>query len=95
MLAATFMPQSALTVAVEGNTLHLTAETASEKTPLQVKEQLPERLDISWTDPSGALAKNRSGSVALRIYNSGTPGYRYNAMSNNCVMLHRVRLETP
>ena len=34
------------------------------------------------------------GGCALRIYNSGTPGYRYNAASNNCVMLHRVRLES-
>lgn len=92
VLAATFMPQSTLTVAVEGNTLHLTASTASEKTPLQVKEQLPERLDITWQDPSGELGRNTSGSCALRIYNSGTPGYRYNAMSNNCVMLHRIFL---
>ncbi len=93
VLSAAFMPQSTLTVSVKGDTLHVTASTASGKTPLQVKEALPERLDLSWTDPSGALGRDRSGGAAFRIYNSGTPGYRYNAASNNCVMLHRVRLE--
>ena len=93
VLAATFMPQSRLTVSVSGNTLRVNAETDSDKTPLQVKEALPERLDLSWTDPSGALGRCIFGGAALRIYNSGTPGYRYNAASNNCVMLHRVRLE--
>lgn len=93
VLAATFMPQSRLTVSVSGNTLRVNAETDSDKTPLQVKEALPERLDLSWTDPSGALGRCIFGGAALRIYNSGTPGYRYNAASNNCVMLHRVRLD--
>ena len=93
VLAATFMPQSTLTVSVTGNTLRLQASTRSERTPLQLSEDLPERLDLSWTDPSGALGGDPFGGCALRIYNSGTPGYRYNAASNNCVMLHRVRLE--
>ncbi|MCR4824510.1 MAG: hypothetical protein K5849_04035 [Bacteroidales bacterium] len=93
VLAATFMPQSTMTVSVEGNTLHLTAGTASERTPLQVYEDLPAQLDLRWTDPSGALGRNGFGGAAFRIYNSGTPGYRYNAASNNCVMLHRVRLD--
>ena len=93
VLAGTFMPQSTLTVSVEGDTLRVQASTESERTPLQVQEQLPPVLDLRWTDPDGELGRDRSGSCALRIYNSGTPGYRYNAMSNNCVMLHRVRLE--
>ena len=87
------MPQSTMTVRVEGNTLRLSASTASEQTPLQVSEQLPAALDLSWTDPSGALGRCTSGGTAFRIYNSGTPGYAYNAASNNCVMLHRVRLD--
>ena len=93
VLAAVFMPQSTLSVGVEGNTLRLTASTQSDKTPLQVAEALPGSLDITWTDPSGELARNAFGGCALRIYNSGTPGYAYNAASNNCVMLHRVRLD--
>ena len=93
VLAAAFMPQSTMTVRVEGNTLRLSASTASEQTPLQVSEQLPAALDLSWTDPSGALGRCTSGGTAFRIYNSGTPGYAYNAASNNCVMLHRVRLD--
>ena len=93
VLAATFMPQSTLTLSIEGNTLRLVASTESEKTPLQVSEQLPAKLELSWTDHTGALSSNPAGGCALRIYNSGTPGYAYNAASNNCVMLHRVRLE--
>ena len=94
VLTAAFMPQSSLTVSVKGNTLQVSASTQSERTPLQVSENLPGRLDLSWTDPSGDLGRNGCGGCALRIYNSGTPGYRYNAASNNCVMLHRVRLES-
>ncbi len=94
VLAAAFMPQSSLTVSVKGNTLRVSASTQSERTPLQLSENLPGRLDLSWTDPSGELGRNACGGCALRIYNSGTPGYRYNAASNNCVMLHRVRLES-
>jgi hypothetical protein len=93
MLAAAFMPKSSLTVSVKGNTLLLEAATQSERTPLQVSEELPSRLSLSWTDPSGALGRDRTGGCALRIYNSGTPGYRYNAASNNCVMIHRVCVE--
>ena len=93
VLAATFMPQSTVTLSVEGNTLRLVATTASEKTPLQVSENLPERLDLSWTDPDGKLAGTAAGGCAFRIFNSGTPGYVYNAASNNCVMLHSVRLD--
>ena len=93
VLAATFMPQSSLTLSVEGNTLRLVAATASERTPLQVSERLPERLELSWTDPDGRLARTVAGGCAFRISNSGTPGYAYNAASNNCVMLHRVSLD--
>lgn len=93
VLAATFMPKSTLTLSVEGDTLRLVAATASEKTPLQVSEELPARLELSWTDPEGRLGKMPAGGCAFRIYNSGTPGYAYNAASNNCVMLHRVRLD--
>lgn len=93
VLAAAFMPQSRLVVSVEGSTLRVSASTQSERTPLQVSERLPDRLDLSWTDPSGELGRNTFGGCALRIYNSGTPSYRYNAMSNNCVMLHGIRLE--
>lgn len=93
VLSAAFMPQSRFCVSVEGNTLRVTASTQSEKTPLQIKEQLPERLDLRWTDDSGALGRDGFGGAAFRIYNSGTPGYVYNASSNNCVMLHRVQLD--
>ena len=87
------MPKSTLTLSVEGDKLRLVAATASEKTPLQVSEELPARLELSWTDPAGRLGKIPAGGCAFRIYNSGTPGYAYNAASNNCVMLHRVRLD--
>lgn len=93
VLAGTFMPKSTLTLSVEGNTLRVQASTQSEPTPLQLKEQLPSVLDLRWTDPDGTLGADRFGGCALRIFNSGTPGYRYNAMSNNCVMLHRVSLK--
>ena len=93
VLAATFMPQSTITVSVEGNTLRMVAATESERTPLQVSESLPGRLELSWTDPAGVLAAAPAGGCAFRIYNSGTPGYAYNAASNNCVMLHRVVLD--
>ena len=93
VLSSAFMPKSSIRVAVEGDTLVVTASTQSEKTPLQVKEELPERLDLRWTDRSGALGRDAFGGAAFRIYNSGTPGYVYNAASNNCVMLHRVQLD--
>lgn len=93
VLSAAFMPQSRIRVAVEGDTLCVTASTQSEKTPLQVAERLPERLELRWTDDSGALGRDDFGGAAFRIYNSGTPGYVYNASSNNCVMLHRVQLD--
>ena len=93
VVTAAFMPQSSLTVSVKGNTLQLEASTQSERTPLQVSEELPSQLSLSWTDPAGALGRDRFGGCALRIYNSGTPGYRYNAASNNCVMIHRVCVE--
>ena len=94
MLSAAFMPQSSLTVSVKGNTLNVYASTKSEKTPLQVKENLPSEFMLTWTDPSGALGKDNFGGCALRISNSGTPSYAYNAMSNNCVMLHDVKIES-
>ena len=92
VLAGAFMPKSTLTVCVEGNTLRVQASTQSERTPLQVQEQLPGTLDLRWTDPEGALGRDAFGGCALRIYNSGTPGYAYNAASNNCVMLHHLLL---
>ena len=92
LLTAAFMPQSTVTVSTEGNTLRVVASTRSDKTPLQVKENLPERIDISWTDPSGDLAANPFGGFGYRIWNSGTPTYAYNAMSNNCVMIHQVEI---
>ena len=94
VLSCAFMPNSTLTVSVEGNTLRVTASTASQKTPLQVKENLPEKMDISWTDPTGSLGADTSGSFGFRIFNSGTASYSYSAGTNNCVMLHKVTVES-
>ncbi|MCR5277220.1 MAG: InlB B-repeat-containing protein [Bacteroidales bacterium] len=93
ILTAAFMPQSTLTVSVKGNTLSVSASTRSVKTPLQIKEQLPEVVSMSWTDPSGRLAADNHGGFGIRMNNSGTPSYAYNALSNNCVMLHHVSAE--
>lgn len=93
VLSCAFMPGSTLTVSSEGNTLRVTASTTSQKTPLQIKENLPEKLDITWTDASGALGADTAGSCAIRINNSGTASYRYTAGTNNCVMLHRVTID--
>ena len=92
-LSCAFMPGSTLTVSVAGNTLRVTASTTSQKTPLQIKENLPEKMDISWTDPSGALGADTNGSCAIRINNSGTASYRYTAGTNNCIMLHRITID--
>ncbi len=92
ILTAAFMPQSKITVYVEGNTLGVKASTQSSKTPLQIKENLPESLDLKWSDGTGVLSANRQGSVGIRINNSGAASYRVNAMSNNCVMLHGVEI---
>ena len=94
VLSCAFMPNSTLTVSVEGNTLRVTGSTASGKTPLQIKENLPEKMDISWTDPTGALSADTNGSVAFRIFNSGTASYSYSAGTNNCVMIHKVTVDS-
>lgn len=94
MLTAAFMPQSTLTVSAKGNTLSLKASTKSEKTPLQIKENLPAEFELNWTDPSGDLGRNNFGGCSFRISNSGTPSYAYNALSNNCIMLHNVKIDS-
>ncbi len=92
-LTSAFMPQSALTVSVTGNTLRVVASTNSKTTPLQVEQNLPNKADISWTDPSGALGANGFGGFGFRIYNSGNASYIYGtAGTNNCVMLHNVKV---
>ena len=93
ILTAAFMPQSTLTVSVKGNTLEVSASTKSVKTPLQIKEQLPEVVSMSWTDPTGKLAADNNGGFGIRMNNSGTPSYAYNALSNNCIMLHDVKVD--
>ncbi len=93
ILAAAFMPQSTLTVSVTGNTLRVVASTQSKITPLQVEQNLSNKVDISWTDATGALGKDVFGGFGFRIYNSGNASYQYgNAGTNNCVMLHNVKI---
>ena len=94
VLTASFMPQSTLCVSVEGNTLKVTASTASAITPLQSQQGLSQTTDISWTDPTGALAGCRNGGFGFYIFNSGNSSYSFTAGTNNCVMLHDVRVES-
>ncbi len=93
ILTAAFMPQSTLTLSVTGNTLRVKASTKSVKTPLQIQQNLPGTVDIAWTDPSGALSKNTFGGFGFRIHNSGSSSYSYGPGTNNCVMLHNVKVD--
>ena len=93
ILTAAFMPQSTLTLSVTGNTLRVAASTQSVKTPLQTQDNLPSIVDLSWTDPAGMLGKNTFGGFGFRIYNSGNSSYTYGAGTNNCVMLHDVKVD--
>jgi uncharacterized repeat protein (TIGR02543 family) len=90
---AAFMPKSTITVSVKGSTLRVQASTLSEKTPLQTEQNLPNSVDISWTDDTGALGNNILGGFGIRINNSGNSSYEYgNTGTNNTVMLHNVRV---
>lgn len=89
-----FMPKSTMTISVAGSTLRVQASTLSEKTPLQIEQNLPNSVDISWTDNTGALGNNMLGGYGIRINNSGNSSYEYgNTGTNNTVMLHNVRVE--
>lgn len=89
-----FMPKSTITVSVTGSTLRVQASTLSEKTPLQTEQNLPNSVDISWTDDTGALGNNILGGFGIRINNSGNSSYEYgNTGTNNTVMLHNVRVD--
>ncbi|MFD0678407.1 MULTISPECIES: S-layer homology domain-containing protein [unclassified Paenibacillus] len=89
-----FMPKSTITVSVTGSTLRVQGSTLSEKTPLQTEQNLPNSVDISWTDDTGALGKNIFGGFGIRINNSGNSSYEYgNTGTNNTVMLHNVRVD--
>jgi hypothetical protein len=94
VLTAAFMPRSTITLSVEGDTLRVRASTESAPTPLHVAQNLPSEVDLRWTDPTGALGKNAAAGFGLRIDNSGNASYVYAGFgTNNCVMLHRVRVE--
>ncbi|MFH5183647.1 S-layer homology domain-containing protein [Paenibacillus sp. TAB 01] len=91
---AAFMPKSTITVSVTGSTLRVQASTLSEKTPLQTEQNLPNSVDLLWTDETGALGNNRFGGFGIRINNSGNSSYEYGSTStNNTVMLHNVRVD--
>lgn len=93
---AAFMPKSTITVSVSGSTLRVQASTLSAKTPLQTQQNLPNSVDISWTDETGALANNIFGGFGFRINNSGNSSYDYagsGMTTNNTVMLHNVRVD--
>jgi uncharacterized repeat protein (TIGR02543 family) len=93
---AAFMPKSTITVSVTGSTLHVQASTLSEKTPLQIQQNLPNSVDLSWTDETGALGNNNFGGFGIRINNSGNSSYDYagsGMTTNNTVMLHNVRVD--
>ncbi|TCN22570.1 InlB B-repeat-containing protein [Mesobacillus foraminis] len=93
---AAFMPKSTITVSVTGSTLRVQASTLSEKTPLQTQQNLPNSVDISWTDETGALGDNLFGGFGIRINNSGNSSYDYagsGMTTNNTVMLHNVRVD--
>lgn len=93
---AAFMPKSTITVSVMGSTLRVQASTKSVKTPLQTQQNLPNSVDISWTDETGALGKSNFGGFGVRINNSGNSSYDYagsGMTTNNTVMLHNVRVD--
>lgn len=93
LLTAAFMPQSTLTVSTTGNTLRVMASTQSERTPLQIQQNLANTVDLSWTDPTGELGQNTFGGFGFNIINSGRSSYTYGTATNNCVMLHDVRID--
>jgi uncharacterized repeat protein (TIGR02543 family) len=92
---AAFMPKSTINLSVTGSTLRVQASTESEKTPLQTVQGLPNEVDVSWTDDTGALGETAAGGVGFRINNSGNSSYDYagsGTTTNNTVMLHDVRV---
>ena len=94
LLTCAFMPQSTIVLSVTDNTLRVLASTQSERTPLHMEQDLPNAVDISWTDPSGALSANGFGGFGFRINNSGSSSYIYGgAGTNNCIMIHNVRID--
>lgn len=94
ILSGAFMPGSTIKIVVEGNTLRVEASTRSAQTPLQVAQNLPGKASLSWTDASGALARNTFGGFGVRTRNSGGASYVYgNAGTNNCLMIHRIVVE--
>lgn len=93
---AAFMPKSTITVSVTGSTLRVQGSTLSQKTPLQTQQNLPNSVDISWTDETGTLGNNILGGFGFRINNSGNSSYDYagsGMTTNNTVMLHNVRVD--
>ncbi len=93
---AAFMPKSKITISVKGSTLSVQASTQSQKTPLQTQQNLPNSVDLSWTDETGALGSNNFGGFGIRINNSGNSSYDYagsGMTTNNTVMLHNVRVD--
>lgn len=90
VLAAAFMAGGTITLSVSGDRLSVVAFTETERTPLQVAENLPDRVELEWTDASSALSACTDGGFGLRMYNSGSPSYFSTAGTNNCVMLHDI-----
>ncbi|WP_413452222.1 InlB B-repeat-containing protein [Georgenia phoenicis] len=93
---AAFMPRSTITVSTTGDTLRVQGSTESARTPLQTEQGLPNEVDISWTDDSGALGANTAGGFGFRINNSGDSSYDYagsGTTTNNTVMLHHVTVD--
>jgi uncharacterized repeat protein (TIGR02543 family) len=93
---AAFMPRSTITISVTGATLRVQASTESARTPLQTAQGLPNEVDISWTDETGALDENAAGGFGFRIENTGSSSYDYagsGTTTNNTVMLHGVRVD--
>jgi uncharacterized repeat protein (TIGR02543 family) len=93
---AAFMPKSTITISVTGDTLRVQASTESERTPLQTAQGLPNEVDLSWTDVTGALRKVAAGGFGFRIENTGNSSYDYagsGTATNNTVMLHGVRVD--
>uniref|UniRef100_UPI001580CE98 pectate lyase family protein n=1 Tax=Paenibacillus koleovorans TaxID=121608 RepID=UPI001580CE98 len=90
-----FMPKSTITISVTGSTLRVQASTLSEKTPLQTEQNLPNTVDLSWTDSTGDLGNSLFGGFGVRINNTGNSSYDYingASSTNNTVMLHNVRV---
>jgi uncharacterized repeat protein (TIGR02543 family) len=93
---AAFMPKSTIKLSVTGAALRVQASTDSARTPLQIAQGLPNEVDISWTDDTGALGENAAGGFGFRINNTGSSSYDYagsGTTTNNTVMLHDVRVD--